>query len=61
MRTFLKNLETYSFNKIFDFLEADYKKNFPILLDWIELFDREGRYSSIYTSIKQAITDPQNC
>lgn len=61
MRNLTKNLETYGFNKVFSYLDSDYEKNISKILDWLELFDREGRYVDVYRFTREAITNPENC
>lgn len=60
MKTLKERLETYGLSKVLGYMDSDYESNVPKALDWMERFDREGRYANTYKALRKIMADPNN-
>ncbi|MBS4534868.1 radical SAM protein [Clostridium sp. D2Q-14] len=52
--------EVYGINKLLNYLDSDYEKNVPRVIEWLEKFDKDGQYKNVYKSVRKIMTDSEN-
>jgi len=60
MKSFLENVEAFGLDKVIDFIESDFEKNLPLLLNWVERFDKNGHYGPAYRALRDMLAEPNN-